>query len=341
VHTAELAKQQAIDFELREKERKAQVKAFRIEQKKLLTEKRDAKKERLRQQQVDLAAAETERAELAKSNSNAQLLRSRSEDKNSVGGKLSVDALQSDDKASVGISNTDLPATDGDEELEQDSAADVNDDDVSSIALNTVGSLEEGMHPEDVILPPRFEDSDDETEFVMLRAHEDEDARELAAALLRDEMTTRPTDYGSILFGDPVLLGSEPDASQEMIDLSSDLVNFAVFCGFNNLHSTEAPHDSNLEYSLQQDLVDGRVGRDDDWLSSSFFLSVSQETLSQMRKNTSLVYNATDGVLPIGSLDSELLVFQSINPETSFERMKVLLIIFLSCSCVRLHSMFI
>lgn len=124
------------------------------------------------------------------------------------------------------------------------------------------------------------------------------------------------TNYGAILFGDPQLDPSEPDCPPELVALSTHLVNFALFCGYTNLHASEAPHDSSLDYSLRLDDLRGEhlhgpEGRDDEWMSSAFFLSCSKERLDAIRSATAASYEASSGLLPIGPLDSEVLVMQT------------------------------
>ena len=129
------------------------------------------------------------------------------------------------------------------------------------------------------------------------------------------------TNYGAILFGDPQFDASEPDFPEEIVKLSSNLVNFALFCGYTNLHISEAPHDSSLEYSLRLDDCRGEhlqngEGRDDEWLSSSFFLSCTEQKLDAIRAATVAGYEATSGVLPIGPLDSQVLVMRTEKDDT-------------------------
>jgi hypothetical protein len=65
------------------------------------------------------------------------------------------------------------------------------------------------------------------------------------------------TNYGAILLGDPQFDPSEPDCPPELVRLSTNLVNFALFCGYTNLHMSETPHDSSLDYSLRLDDLRG------------------------------------------------------------------------------------
>lgn len=124
------------------------------------------------------------------------------------------------------------------------------------------------------------------------------------------------TNYGAILFGDPQLDPSEPDFSEDIVKLSTNLVNFALFCGFTNVHLSESPHDSSLDYSLRLDDVRGEhlqsaEGRDDEWLSSAFFISCTKEKLDAIRSATIAAYDSNSGLMPIGPLDSEVIVMQN------------------------------
>ena len=124
------------------------------------------------------------------------------------------------------------------------------------------------------------------------------------------------TNYGAILFGEPVLDPSEPDCSEELIKLSTNLVNFALFCGYTNLHLSESPHDSSLDYSLRLDDCRGErlqtpANKDDEWMSSAFFITCTKDRLDAIRKETIACYDGINGFLPIGPLDSEVIVMHT------------------------------
>jgi len=151
--------------------------------------------------------------------------------------------------------------------------------------------------------------SDDETQYnengELIDAEEDE---------LYDPNAKSLINYGAILFGEPALDPTEPDYSPEMVKLCTNLVNFALFCGYTNLHCSESPHDSSLEYSLRLDDVRGEhleSVKDDAFLSSAFFLTCTKERLDAIRNNTIQEYEANIGVLPIGPLDSEVVVMHT------------------------------
>lgn len=136
------------------------------------------------------------------------------------------------------------------------------------------------------------------------------------------------TDYGAILFGDPQLDPSEPDFPEDVKKLSTNLVNFALFCGFTNVHLSESPHDSSLDYSLRLDDVRGEHlqtadGRDDEWLSSAFFVTCTKERLDAIRSATIAAYDSSSGLMPIGPQDSQVIVMQT-EKNTSVERPEVI-----------------
>ena len=120
------------------------------------------------------------------------------------------------------------------------------------------------------------------------------------------------TNYGAMLFGDAQFNPSEPDYSEEMVQVSSNLANFSLFCGFTALHLSEAPNDYTVEYSLMLDDCRGAHDpSDDDWLTSSFFINCTAESLDALRAATREGYSASAGLLPIGPLDPEVLVLET------------------------------
>eukprot|EP01038_Epipyxis_sp_PR26KG_P008951 gene8951-12071_t len=114
-------------------------------------------------------------------------------------------------------------------------------------------------------------------------------------------------DYGSILFSNPTLDPIMPDISPEMIELSTNLVNFAIFCGFTNVHVNESPYDGTYDYSLFADERSDLI-KDDQWLSSSFFITISKDKLDKMRESTSKIYDAQLGLQNITPLRSAKLI---------------------------------
>ena len=143
------------------------------------------------------------------------------------------------------------------------------------------------------------------------------------------------SNFASLLLGAPPFIDSEPDFSPEMLELSTNLSNFALFCGYANIHINESPNDSTIDYSLSLDNNDGNryngssssrrrrrrrkdinsqrnselnddddededdMGDDDEWLSSAFFLTCSKNTLDDIRHHANDAYNAMIGFMPL------------------------------------------
>lgn len=139
-----------------------------------------------------------------------------------------------------------------------------------------------------------------------------------------DDIHSHLTNYASLLLGSPTILDQEMDFSSEIIQLSTNLVNFSLFCGFTNTHINDAPNESTVDYSLQLDNFRNKrkckkINFEDDWLSTAFFISCSSAQLDQIRENSSNSYDAIAGLMPIGPQDSENLVL--INDQNvKFER---------------------
>lgn len=131
------------------------------------------------------------------------------------------------------------------------------------------------------------------------------------------------SNFASLLLGAPPLVDSEPDFSPEMLELSTNLSNFALFCGYANIHINESPNESTIDYSLSLDNNDGNRYKgsrsrsrsnskrnitsndyedkenDDEWLSSAFFLTCSKNTLDDIRHHANDAYNAMIGFMPL------------------------------------------
>ena len=116
------------------------------------------------------------------------------------------------------------------------------------------------------------------------------------------------SNFASLLLGAPPLVDSEPDFSPEMLELSTNLSNFALFCGYANIHMNESPNESTIDYSLSLDNNDSNRYKgsrrrdeenDDEWLSSAFFLTCSKNTLDDIRHHANDAYNAMIGFMPL------------------------------------------
>lgn len=130
-------------------------------------------------------------------------------------------------------------------------------------------------------------------------------------------------DSGVILFGDLKIHADQYyDISDSLLQLCTNLSNFAMFCGFNNLNMNNYPYDSNSNYSMMVDEIGhGNVNdnatssasekdkSDDEWLSAHFFLTCSKQQIDQFQTLKTKVYDSKIGYLPIGPLHPAQISF--------------------------------
>ena len=116
-------------------------------------------------------------------------------------------------------------------------------------------------------------------------------------------------DEPILLFGDPDLEGL-PDSNdlQQTLNTAEDLSNLALFCGYANIRMDNIYDDSTTEFNLNYTYTDNRkVINDDEWLTKSFFVTVTPDRLDAMREATTPLYDPTVGLLGSGSLTSARL----------------------------------
>lgn len=175
-------------------------------------------------------------------------------------------------------------------------AADAKADD-KSIKSKEGGSVEGKSVPKDDDDGTLLDD--DEEEESTVRKHEDgDDARSDTSDItgIDDLELEEPGDPDVLLYGEVSLDFSNPQFNEEIMRSSLNLVNFAVFCGYANLHIDEAPDDANHELSMLPEEGE-EAAQEDQWLTHSFFLGINKEKIDAVREVTSLQYDPMLGLL--------------------------------------------
>jgi len=103
-------------------------------------------------------------------------------------------------------------------------------------------------------------------------------------------------DVDVLIYGDVSLEPVISEVGEETLQMSKDLINFSVFCGYSNMFIESAPDDANFEFSLKPEEYDETV-HDDRWLTASFFISLDRSRVEAIREMTSRVYDADLGLL--------------------------------------------
>eukprot|EP00981_Chlorochromonas_danica_P002320 scaffold446_cov183-Ochromonas_danica.AAC.19 len=131
-----------------------------------------------------------------------------------------------------------------------------------------------------------------------------------------DLETVVTTAIGTTLFSELPLDDHEADHTPMMPNVTNDLVNFAIFCGFNNLQMESSTAQSNHLYSLYTDIKaknvmhgGGKANDDDEWLTCNFFLGCSKDKLDRCFEGLMKDYESNNmGLLPIPRPHDETVV---------------------------------
>jgi predicted nucleic acid-binding Zn-ribbon protein len=125
-----------------------------------------------------------------------------------------------------------------------------------------------------------------------------------------------------MLFGEMTVNQEEYDCSEEILQLCNNLANFTLFSGFMNLKASDYPYEANANYSLLEEEIirqenqnnpdyHSTIPKDDDWLTCHFFLGCTREQLDKHQELLRKEYSSSTGLLPIGPMDTEKILFYS------------------------------
>ena len=136
---------------------------------------------------------------------------------------------------------------------------------------------------------------------------EDEDFEDLDNQTHTSELTSAGLDNihdpDVLIYGDVSLDPSDVAFPEDIMLTSKNLINFAVFCGYSNMFIEEAPEDANYEFSLRPEDFEEEV-KDDKWLTSSFFVSLTKDRVDAVRELVGKVYDPDLGLLDSSPLSS-------------------------------------
>lgn len=101
-----------------------------------------------------------------------------------------------------------------------------------------------------------------------------------------------------------------PRYSKEILETTNNLVNFSLYCGFNNLRMEQIPDDLTNEIFTHDESY---LNEDDRWLTSSFFLNITKEHVDGIREATQKVFDPILHSLDSKPLNSLKLIYEAMN----------------------------
>lgn len=106
---------------------------------------------------------------------------------------------------------------------------------------------------------------------------------------------------------------SEPKdmISPSISSTCSRLIDFSLFCGYSSINIEQLPK-SVYEYSLPEveasQLPPEKSSQDDEWLTASYFLAISRQSVDMVRSITSCSYDPVFGIRPSNPLNSSTFI---------------------------------
>lgn len=149
-------------------------------------------------------------------------------------------------------------------------------------------SVDASLHTEDMSDDEDFEQLDNQSEHTM-------------------ETLTEINDPDVFIYGDVSIVEPQERYEDEILKISKNLINFAVFCGYTNMHVDSAPEDVTLEFSLMPESIEDQQ-QDDQWLTSSFFLGLSDHRVDAIREMVTVGYDPDLGLLNSSPLATSRLI---------------------------------
>jgi hypothetical protein len=119
-----------------------------------------------------------------------------------------------------------------------------------------------------------------------------------------------------LIFGDPecgleaAASDPSPRYAKEILETANNLVNFSLFCGYNNLRMEQVPDDLTHEIFTHDESY---LNDDDHWLTASFYLNITKEHLDGIREATQKIFDPILHSLDSKPLNSLKLIYEAMN----------------------------
>lgn len=101
-----------------------------------------------------------------------------------------------------------------------------------------------------------------------------------------------------------------PKYSKEILEMANNLVNFSLYCGYNNLRMEQIPDDLTHEIFNHDESY---LNEDDHWLTASFFINITKERVDGIREATQKIFDPILHSLDSKPLNSLKLIYEAIN----------------------------
>lgn len=101
-----------------------------------------------------------------------------------------------------------------------------------------------------------------------------------------------------------------PRYSKEILETANNLVNFSLYCGYNNLRMEQIPDDLTHEIFNHDESY---LNEDDHWLTSSFYLNITKEHVDGIREATQKIFDPILHSLDSKPLNSLKLIYEAMN----------------------------
>jgi hypothetical protein len=101
-----------------------------------------------------------------------------------------------------------------------------------------------------------------------------------------------------------------PRYAKEILQTTHNLVNFSLYCGYNNLRMEQIPDDLTHEIFTHDE---SSLNEDDHWLTASFYLNITKEHVDGIREATSKIFDPILHSLDSQPLNSLKLIYEAMN----------------------------
>jgi hypothetical protein len=111
-----------------------------------------------------------------------------------------------------------------------------------------------------------------------------------------------------------------PRYSKEILETANNLVNFSLYCGYNNLRMDQIPEDLTHEVFSHDESY---MNEDDHWLTASFYLNVTKEHIDGIREATQKIFDPILHSLDSTPLNSLKLIYEAMSTKNHETRQPV------------------
>jgi len=155
------------------------------------------------------------------------------------------------------------------------------------------------------------DDGDDESDQDLEEVEQVVEVNTSSAESIIDDDASIKFELGTLLVGDPDMSVDDREYTQDIVKMSTQLVNLSLYCGYTNSRLDECPDlTTSDELVLNPEFQNKTV--DDKWLTASFYIANTKERIDAIRELIRRPYDPMLGLLNATPVETQRLMFDGL-----------------------------